>query len=86
MPVAGTLAAVVARHGGVMAESRLREALAYFGYPVAQEHAAERALRAALDLAENLPEGEMALPAGLADADRRGQRSRACRSRRRGAW
>jgi DNA-binding response OmpR family regulator/class 3 adenylate cyclase/tetratricopeptide (TPR) repeat protein len=58
--------AVVARHGGVIAESRIREALAYFGYPVAQEHAAERALHAALALAENLPAGEMALPAGLA--------------------
>ena len=59
-------ATVVARHGGVMAESRVREVLAYFGYPVAQEHAAERALHAALALAEHLPEGEMALPAGLA--------------------
>ena len=59
-------AAVIARHGGVMAESRVRETLAYFGYPVAQEHAAERALHAALALAEHLPEGEMALPAGLA--------------------
>ena len=58
--------AVIARHGGVMAESRVREVLAYFGYPVAQEHAAERALHAALALAEHLPVGETALPAGLA--------------------
>jgi DNA-binding response OmpR family regulator/class 3 adenylate cyclase/tetratricopeptide (TPR) repeat protein len=59
-------AAIVARHGGMMAESRVREVLAYFGYPVAQEHAAERALRAALALAEHLPEAEVALPAALA--------------------
>src|SRR5271166_3206838 len=58
-------AAVVARHGGIMAATRVREAVACFGYPVAQEHAAERALHAALALAEHLPEGEMALPAGL---------------------
>jgi two-component system OmpR family response regulator len=50
-------AAVIARHGGVMAESRVREVLAYFGHPVAQEHAAERALYAASALAEHLPEG-----------------------------
>ena len=59
-------AAVVAKHEGMLAESRLREVLAYFGFPVAQEHAAERALHAALALAEHLPVGEMALPAGLA--------------------
>ena len=40
-----------------MAESRVREALAYFGYPVAQEHAAERALHAALALAERYARG-----------------------------
>ena len=44
----------------------MREVLAYFGYPVAQEHAAERAVHAALALAEHQPMGEMALPAGLA--------------------
>ena len=60
------VATVVARHGGVIAQPGVREALAYFGYPVAQEHAAERALHAALALAEHLPEGEIALPAGLA--------------------
>ncbi len=59
-------AAVVAKHEGMLAESRLREVLAYFGFPVAQEHAAERALHAALALAEHLPVGETALAAGLA--------------------
>jgi len=58
-------AAVIARHGGVMAESRGHEVLAYFGHPVAQEHAAERALHAASVLAEHLPEDEFVLPAGL---------------------
>jgi DNA-binding response OmpR family regulator/class 3 adenylate cyclase len=60
------VAAVVARHGGVMAETRLREVLTYFGYPVAQEYAAERAIQAGLALAEHLAEGETALPSGLA--------------------
>ena len=59
-------AAIIARHGGVMAESRVREVLAYFGYPVAQEHAAERALHAAFALVEHSPEPELALPARLA--------------------
>ncbi len=59
-------AAVVARHEGLVVESRLREVLACFGFPVAQEHAAERALHAALALAEHLPVGDTALPAGLA--------------------
>jgi class 3 adenylate cyclase/tetratricopeptide (TPR) repeat protein len=59
------VAAVVARHGGVPGASRLRETMAYFGYPVAQEHAAERALHAALALAERRPEGPITLPAGL---------------------
>ncbi len=60
------MTAVVARHGGLVAGSRMWEALAYFGYPVAHEHAAERALHAALALAKHLPEEEIALPAGLA--------------------
>jgi DNA-binding response OmpR family regulator/class 3 adenylate cyclase/tetratricopeptide (TPR) repeat protein len=60
------VAAIIARHGGVIAATRVREVLAYFGYPVAQEHAAERALHAALAMAEHLPEGEIALPVGLA--------------------
>ncbi len=59
-------ATVVARHGGVIAQTRVREALAYFGYPVAQEHVAELALHAALALVEHLPEGEVVLPPGLA--------------------
>jgi len=58
-------AAVIARHGGVMAESRVRELVAYFGYPMAQEHAAERAIHAASALVEHSPEGELALPAVL---------------------
>ncbi len=59
-------AAVVAHHGGMIAETRGREVLAYFGYPVAQEHAAEQAIHAALALADHLAEGEASLPAGLA--------------------
>jgi len=59
-------ASVVARHGGVLAVCRVREALAYFGYPAAQEHATERALHAALALAERVPRGEPMLPPGVA--------------------
>ncbi len=57
---------IVARHGGTIAESRGREVLAYFGFPVAREHAAERAIHTALALADHLAEGEESLPAGLA--------------------
>lgn len=59
-------AAVIARHGGVMAQCRLREVLAYFGYPIAQEHAAERAIHAALALTEQIGAGGADLPSGLA--------------------
>ncbi len=59
-------AAVVGRHGGTIAESRGREVLAYFGYPVAREHAAEQAIHAALALADHLAEREASLPIGLA--------------------
>jgi DNA-binding response OmpR family regulator/class 3 adenylate cyclase/tetratricopeptide (TPR) repeat protein len=59
-------AAVVTGHEGALVESRRGEVLACFGYPVAQEHAAERALQAALALADHLPVEEMMLPAGLA--------------------
>jgi DNA-binding response OmpR family regulator/class 3 adenylate cyclase len=59
-------AAVIGGYGGTTAECRGREVLAYFGYPVAEEFAAERAVRAALALAEHLAEGDTALPPGLA--------------------
>jgi DNA-binding response OmpR family regulator/class 3 adenylate cyclase/tetratricopeptide (TPR) repeat protein len=58
--------AIVVRYGGVVAGSRLREVLGYFGYPVAQEHAAERALHAALAMARRSRVEDTALPAGLA--------------------
>jgi DNA-binding response OmpR family regulator/class 3 adenylate cyclase/tetratricopeptide (TPR) repeat protein len=59
------VAAVITRHGGTVAGCHVREALAYFGYPVAQEHAAERAIYAALSLAEHLAEGDAAVPPGF---------------------
>jgi DNA-binding response OmpR family regulator/class 3 adenylate cyclase/tetratricopeptide (TPR) repeat protein len=40
--------AVLTQHGGAIGESHGREILAYFGYPMAQENDAERAVRAAL--------------------------------------
>jgi class 3 adenylate cyclase len=58
-------AAVIARHGGTVAQCHVRQVLAWFGYPVAQEHAAERALHAALALAQPAAEGGAALPAGF---------------------
>jgi len=58
--------AVVARHGGTMMESRGREVLAFFGYPLAQEHSADRALHAALALAEHLPDPAIASRIGVA--------------------
>jgi DNA-binding response OmpR family regulator/class 3 adenylate cyclase len=56
---------VIGRHGGVTAERRAREVFAYFGYPVAREHAAETAVLAGLALVEP-PEGEPPVPVGLA--------------------
>ena len=46
--------AVVAQHEGTVGHCVAGEVLAYFGHPVAQEHAAERAIHAALVLAEGL--------------------------------
>ena len=69
---------VVARHGGVIKDARGREVIAFFGYPMAQEHVVERALHAALALAVPRPlassdceippggDGEEILPNGLA--------------------
>ncbi|MBN9507738.1 MAG: AAA family ATPase [Alphaproteobacteria bacterium] len=58
-------AAVVTQHGGTLAPSLRREALAYFGYPVGHEDAAERAIRAGLALADDPGALAGALPAGL---------------------
>ncbi len=58
-------AAIVARHGGVVTGTRLREVFGYFGYPVGQEYAAERALHAALAMVRGVPEKDEALPSGL---------------------
>jgi DNA-binding response OmpR family regulator/class 3 adenylate cyclase/predicted ATPase len=44
-------AALLAEHGGRVAPGRLRDLVAYFGYPKAEEHAAERAIHAGLALA-----------------------------------
>jgi class 3 adenylate cyclase len=46
--------AVVAQHEGTLGHCVAGEVLAYFGHPVAQEHAAERAIHAALVLADGL--------------------------------
>lgn len=58
-------AAIVARHGGVVTGTRLLEVFGYFGYPVGQEYAAERALHAALAMVRGAPEKDEALPSGL---------------------
>jgi len=48
----GRCAAVIARHGGMVAQYVGDGILAYFGYPRAHEDDAERAIRAALEIAE----------------------------------
>ncbi len=58
--------AIIARYGGAMAQCRQCEVLAYFGYPVAQEHAAERAIHAALALADQIGASDADLPPGIA--------------------
>jgi class 3 adenylate cyclase len=45
----------IARHGGTVGHCAAHEILAYFGYPSAQEDAAERAVRAGLVLLETWP-------------------------------
>ncbi len=57
--------AVLTRYGGV-AENRGREILAYFGYPFAQEHAAEQALRAALALVGRVAQDDCGARVGVA--------------------
>jgi class 3 adenylate cyclase/predicted ATPase len=47
---------VLTQHGGAIGQSRGREILAYFGYPMAQENDAERAVRAALAIQRALSE------------------------------
>ena len=80
-------ATIVALHGGVLAGRRQREVLAYFGYPVAQEHAAERAVHASgMALAKHLPCGEDGASGRAGGPDRRLERSRGRRARWRGAW
>lgn len=51
-------AAIVTRHGGCMAQLTACEMLAYFGHPVAQEDAAERAVQAGLVLVQDRPESD----------------------------
>ncbi len=60
----GYAAAIVKRHGGSVAEIHGRDLLAYFGHPVAEEHSAERAIRAGLVLAGRAEEGGLAMPPG----------------------
>jgi class 3 adenylate cyclase/tetratricopeptide (TPR) repeat protein len=50
------VAEALALHGAVIGESHGREVVAYFGYPLAQENDAERAVRAALAIQRALSE------------------------------
>jgi len=56
---------LVGRNGGFIAKYMGDGVLAYFGYPEAYEHDAERAVRAALALAEAVPKLETAAGASL---------------------
>jgi class 3 adenylate cyclase len=53
---------LVERNGGFVAKYMGDGILAYFGYPKAHEHDAERAVRAGLNLVEAVP--ELSTPAG----------------------
>src|SRR5262250_2731993 len=57
-------AALVERNGGFVAKYMGDGVLAYFGYPQAHEHDAERAVRAGLDLVDAVP--KLATTAGSA--------------------
>ena len=54
------VSSVLTQHGGAIGQSRGREILAYFGYPQAHEHDAERAVRAGLAIIEAVPKLETA--------------------------
>jgi class 3 adenylate cyclase len=56
---------LVERNGGFVAKYMGDGVLAYFGYPQAHEHDAERAVRAALALVEAVPKLEIAASASL---------------------
>ena len=58
--------AAITRYGGSVVQCHMRESLARFGYPVALEYAAERAIHAAFALAEELADSNSILPPGLA--------------------
>ena len=51
--------AIVTRFGGIVGQCVGREVFAYFGHPVAQEDAAERAINAGLALAQNVDGAEI---------------------------
>jgi DNA-binding response OmpR family regulator/class 3 adenylate cyclase/predicted ATPase len=51
--------AIVTQFGGIIGQCIGREVFAYFGHPVAQEDAAERAINAGLALAQNLRGAEI---------------------------
>ncbi len=59
-------AAIIARHGGAVAQCVARTVLAYFGHPAAQEDAAERAIHAGLALIEHPQAGEPESRSGVA--------------------
>ena len=58
-------AAQIARHGGFVAKYMGDGVLAYFGYPQAHEHDAERAVRAGLAIVEAVPKLETSASAPL---------------------
>ena len=59
------VASIIAKHGGVLAERHQLYLVAYFGYAVAQEHAGERAIHAALALVKDVTKDQPSLPAGF---------------------
>jgi class 3 adenylate cyclase len=72
---------LIERHGGFVAKYMGDGVLAYFGYPQAHEHDAERAVRAGLALVEVVPKLETAIAqkslqvrVGIGDRARGGRR------------
>jgi DNA-binding winged helix-turn-helix (wHTH) protein/predicted ATPase len=69
-------AAVIAGLGGGMAPGRVQDLVAFFGYPAAQEYAAEQAIRAGRALAARRPTGfavRIGIASGLVVADSAGE-------------
>ncbi len=75
-------ATCVTRYDGYVFTTLGDGIVAFFGYPLAHENEAERAIRAGLDIVEAVGRAARALGRSPAGAGRHRHRNRGCRARR----